>query len=105
MTAYDIASSGSHAAVCQLLEQYGCKVANDCYGAISNNYYYWFVPQPSHSHLVPAPLQSTSRQHDPVTSIQTFRDILKHGSKLSDNPKHQKSDTAPQQHSYDETAS
>ena len=52
---------------------------------------------------MPAPLQSTSRQlHDPVTSLQTFRDILEHGSKLSDTPKHQESDTAPQQHSYDE---
>ena len=28
MTAYDIASSRSHAAVCQLLEQYGYKVAS-----------------------------------------------------------------------------
>ena len=52
---------------------------------------------------MPAPLQSTSRQlHDPVTSLQTFRDILEHGSKLSDTPKHQESDTAPQQHSHDE---
>ena len=51
---------------------------------------------------MPAPLQSTSRHHDQVTSIQTFRDILEHGSELSDTPKRQESDTASQQHSFDE---
>ena len=79
---------------------------HDYYGTINNNCYYCFIPQPSH--LAPAPLQSTSQQHDPVTSVQTFRDILEHGSKLSDAPKHQKSITAPPQHSYvelDETVS
>ena len=69
----------------------------------TSNDYYCFIPQPSH--LVPAPLGSTSRRHDQVTSIQTFRDILEYGSKLSDTPKHQESDTAPQQHSYYETVS
>ena len=57
------------------------------------------IPQPSHSHLVPASLQSTSRHHDQITSVQTFRDILQRGSEPSDTPKHQESDTAPQKHS------
>lgn len=69
--------------------------------------YYCFIPQPSH--LASTPFQSTSlhHDHDHVTSIQTFREIMEHGSKLSDTPKHQESDTAPdpQQHSYDETVS
>ena len=38
--------------------------------------------QPSHPvPLTPPQLQPTPR-YDPVTSLQTFRDILKHGSKL-----------------------
>ena len=47
---------------------------------------YCLIPQPSH--LLPAPTQSTSRHmhHDPITSLQTFRDILEHGSELSDTP-------------------
>ena len=36
-------------------------------------------------------LRST-HHHDPVTSLQTFRDILEHGRQLSDTPpKHQTS--------------
>ena len=57
-------------------------------------------------HLVPAPLQSTSRRHyDPITSLQTFRDILEHGPELSDTPtKQQEGHTALEsEHSYDET--
>ena len=46
------------------------------------------------SHPVPVLPHSTHR-HDPVTSLQTFRDILEHGSKLSEVPaKHQASHSA-----------
>ena len=65
---------------------------------------YYFVPKPSH--VVPAPLQPTSHRHyDPVTSLQTFRDVLEHGPELSNTPtKHQESHTALEsEHSYDET--
>ena len=57
------------------------------------------IPQPIH--LVPAP---TSR-YAPVTSLQTFRDILEHGPELSDTPtKHQEGHIALEsQYSYDET--
>ena len=66
--------------------------------------YYCFIPQPIH--VVPAPLQPTSHRHyDPVTSLQTLRDILEHGPGLSDTPtKHQEGHTALEsEHSYDET--
>ena len=68
------------------------------------DYYNCFVPQPSRRPLVPAPLQSTSR-YDPVTSLQTFRDILEHGPELSDtSTKHQESHTVLEsEHSYHET--
>ena len=47
---------------------------------------YCLILQPSHLVHVPAPPQSTSRHRDPVTSLQTFRDILEHGPELSDTP-------------------
>ena len=48
------------------------------------------------SHVVPASPQSTSHHHyDPITSLQTLRDILEHGPELSDTPtKHQEGHTA-----------
>ena len=71
--------------MCQLLEQYGHKV-NITDVTVNNNVCHLLL-QPSHP--VPVPPHSTHR-HDPVTSLQTFRDILEHGPKLSEIPaKHQ----------------
>ena len=106
LTAYDFASSRSHAAVCQLLEQYyGYEVANIVMipliiitTGFSHSRVIVILCQPLSSQLAGNMIPSQAYRHSGISWSM-------HGSELSDTPKHQESDTAPQKHSYDETAS